>query len=272
MSSASSIFGDCRLCQNRNINLCSSHLIPAAISRWIRTSNRDSGSSKGPIHVTTDSIFQNDYKVADYLLCRDCEERFNNGGERWVLDNTYRGSERFQLRSALRSVMGDGRALVLSQTITVIPSQATRGIDLQRIIYFASSVFWRAGAHLWKQIDPSHQISLGPYEEHLRRFLLAEAPFPQNAALIISVVDSAKPVLAAVYPYSSRFQTARQHRFSIPGMAFWLHLGRLPAVLTQLCAANAGVLCLAKNLDENMAREFRAILRTNRLARHFKAG
>src|SRR3954462_9199520 len=107
MSSASSIIGDCRLCQKRSVNLCSSHLLPAAISRWIRISNWDSGSSKGPIHVTTDSIFQKDYKVADYLLCRDCEDRFNNGGERWALDNTYRGSGRFHLQSALRSLVNN---------------------------------------------------------------------------------------------------------------------------------------------------------------------
>jgi len=268
MSSAS-IIGDCRLCQKQNVNLCSSHLLPAAIARWIRISNRHSGSSKGPIHVTTDSIFQKDYKIADYLLCRNCEDRFNNGGELWVLDNTYRGSGRFQLQSALRSLVNDGRAIVLSQTVTIIPSRAAQDIELEKLIYFAISVFWRAGAHLWKQIDPN-QISLGPYEEHLRLFLLAEALFPKSAALVVNVTDSSKPFLAAAYPYSGRLEAVRQHRFSIPGIAFWLYLGRLPTAMTQLCAANVGVLCLAKNLDENMAREFQAVLLTNRQARHFK--
>jgi hypothetical protein len=97
-------------------------------------------------------------------------------------------------------------------------------IDLAQLSYFALSVFWRASACPWDALDHFAQIGLGPYQEKLRRFLLGEEGFPQHAVLIVSVSTNPTPQLGAGFPYSNRVNGVWQHRFSIPGTAFWLHL------------------------------------------------
>lgn len=271
MSSTSSVLGTCRLCRKEAVALCSSHLLPAAIPRWISMSNRATGTSKGAIYVTKKTVVQKDYRIADYLLCRNCEDRFNFGGEKWLLANTYRGSGKFPLQAALQAASRDGRPLIPLQQATIVPAAATPGIELPKLLYFAASVFWRAAAHSWNQIDRRIQIALGPYEERLRCFLLAEEPFPDNAALLINVGDEASPNMSAIYPYSDRVRGVWQHRFAIPGMAFWLHLGRIPNAMFSMCAARAGTLCLAKNLDDNLVLQGTRLFRVNPAARTFQA-
>ena len=39
-----------------------------------------------------------------YLLCGECEERFNSGGETWVLKNCWHSEVDFQLRSNLVAI------------------------------------------------------------------------------------------------------------------------------------------------------------------------
>ncbi|MGH9655612.1 MAG: hypothetical protein ACRD6B_19375 [Bryobacteraceae bacterium] len=157
------------------------------------------------------------------------------------------------------------------QRATIVPAAGTPGIELRKLIYFAASVFWRAAAHSWNQIDRRIQIALGPYEERLRRFLLGEEPFLDNAALLINVGDEARPNMSAIYPYSDRVQGVWQHRFAIPGMAFWLHLGRIPEALYTMCAVRASALCLAKNLDDNLLVQGTRLFRANPAARIFQA-
>lgn len=233
-------------------------------------SNRATGSSKGAIYITKKAVVQKDYRIADYLLCRDCEDRFNFGGEKWLLANTYRGRGEFPLQAALQVASRDGRPVIPLQQATIVPAEETPGIQLPKLIYFAASVFWRAAAHSWRQIDRRIQIALGPYEERLRRFLLAEEPFPDNAALLINVGDDNSPNMSAIYPYSDRVQGVWQHRFAVPGMAFWLHLGRVSDAMSAMCAARAGMLCLAKNLDDNLVLQGMRLFRVNRAARTFQ--
>ncbi len=38
-------------------------------------------------------------KATAYLLCGECEERFNSGGETWVLKNCWHSEVDFSLRS-----------------------------------------------------------------------------------------------------------------------------------------------------------------------------
>jgi hypothetical protein len=57
--------------------------------------------------------------------------------------------------------------------------------------------------------------------------------------------------MGAVYPYSGRIKGTWQHRFTMPGLAFWLHSGCLPAEFR-----------LAPNLDENLEREMAMLIRT----------
>ena len=270
MTSASSIKGICILCQKTDLALCCSHLLPAAIARWVTMSHQISAGSKAPIYFTQHTVVQKDVKIADFVLCRECEDRFNFGGEQWVLANAYRGGSRFKLRSALRAAVDEGRPNIPLEHARIVLAKDVRGIDMDKLVYFAASIFWRAAAHRWRQIDRHIQIEIGPYQEHLRRFLLGREIFPENAALVISVADDASPHMSAVYPYSGRAGGMRQHRFSMPGMTFWLHLGRIPESLTAICAAHSSTLCLVPNLNETVVHDFLKLRSANKKVREIR--
>lgn len=59
------------------------------------------------------------------------------------------------------------------------------GIDCQKLIYFAVSVFWRAGAHEWPWQGEYVYSEFGSYLEPMRLFLLDEESFPAGMALSV---------------------------------------------------------------------------------------
>jgi hypothetical protein len=144
----------------------------------------------------------------------------------------------------------------------MISAGAIATIDLSQLSYFALSVFWRASACPWDMLDHFAQINLGPYQEKLRRFLLGEEGFPEQAVLMVNVSTNPTPQLGAVFPYSNRANGVWQHRFSIPGMAFWLHLGTFRDKLPMFCAVREGMIFYANVLDANFEREMGSLIRT----------
>jgi hypothetical protein len=248
----STITGTCALCRSESIPLCYSDLLPKAISRWIRKSGQSADrSNPNPVIVTSKVAIQTNFRVAEYLLCPDCEERLNKHGETWVLANAFRGGVEFPLRQALR----DGTPAATLPSFKLFVADQLPSVDLDRIIHFALSVFWKASAANWSSLDHTSRLNLGPYAEHIRRFLLNEGPFPKKTALIVSVAGSDNPPLVSIFPYSGRSGSTRQHRFSIPGMTFWLHMGELPPSMSALCAATSRSICLVPDLDETFYRE-----------------
>ena len=252
---ASSRVGTCALCQKHG-GLCLSHLLPKALYRWIQRSTAGQKNANA-VHVTAKQATTKSFQIAEYLLCPECEERLRVGGEDWVLANGFRGTGSFPIHSVLAGATPFAK---LTQA-SIIDARAIAGIDLQQLAYFALSVFWRAGACQWNALDHYSQISLGPYQETLRQYLLGGS-FPYQAILIANVADNPSPQLGAVFPYSNRVNGVWQHRFSMPGMAFWLHHGRFKDQLPALCAVRSGVICHAAKLDDNYEREMGALIRS----------
>jgi hypothetical protein len=234
-----------------------SHLLPKAIYRWLQRSMAGQKNAN-PVHVTATQATTKSFQVAEYLLCPECEDRFRLQGEDWVLANGFRGGSSFPIHGALTNA----QPLATIIQARIIDTRSISVIDLDKLIYFAVSVFWRAGAREWNAVDHHTQLSLGPYQEMLRQYLLGQGPFPEQAALIVNVADNPSPHLGAVFPYSNRVNGVWQHRFSIPGMAFWLHLGRFRDQLPALCAVRSGVICHVPRLDDNYEREMGALIRT----------
>ena len=167
----------CKLCQKRK-RLQRSHLMPAALFKIMR----EPGTKvSNPIMITSETTVSTSKQLRTYLLCKECEHRFNVDGEGYVLTQVCNGI-RFPLLDRLNVAMPfqEMPGLALYSGIAV-------GIDTARLAYFALSVFWRASVHRWRA--PHGGLvwtGLGAYEEPVRRYLLGDAEFPADLIVIVT--------------------------------------------------------------------------------------
>ena len=168
--------GECRLCRNtRELQL--SHFIPAALYPKTRILF---GATPTAAIISPD-------EMAEYLLCRDCEERLNRNGESYALRLIAPKVLRYpfpllDLLKAARPVQNDPGPIDQY-------AAADLGIDTGKLAYFALSIAWRASVHAWQlpdgQVTEPHD--LGPYTDRIRLFLLEQAAFPLGVSVVVIV-------------------------------------------------------------------------------------
>ena len=179
---------------------------------------------------------QTDSQMKDYVLCPQCEERFNKNGEGWVMKYCSRNAEGFKLKElieATKPLAGKG--------LKVYSAALLPEIDLEQLAYFASSIIWRAAAHKWKlgkkRIEP---INLGPYREELRQYLMGETPFPKNAVLWVSVIPEEKLWSIFIPPYGEKVSQCMRYKFPFLGISFMLFLGKqIDSVFRDMCTVRS---------------------------------
>jgi hypothetical protein len=230
----------CLLCRNVKL-LAESHFLPKAHYKLIR----DAPNGKSAFVGSKESV-DTTRQVKKYLLCDECEDRFNARGENWVQANSLTVDGEFQIRDALRTANAHGWAEVNGRNgvehISIYSGIGTRGIEIDRLTYFAASVFWRAAVTDWNICGRTlHRLQLGPYQTPLRDFLMDEGPFPEDAALIIFVASEDQPLRAACFPIGFKPDGRYyKYNFHIPGIGFVMSLGkRIPQELRRMCAVHS---------------------------------
>jgi hypothetical protein len=152
MNKGSAIVGTCALCR-AVAPLCDSHLMPTAVFRLLR---RLAGTNRHPIVFGPGYAYQTSRQMKAHLLCRDCEARFDQRGEKWVMANCHRGANSFKLRTAITSRPPDELWKdIRVYSLTNNPILGQSAADM--LVYFALSVFWRAGVRrmaVWPADDP----------------------------------------------------------------------------------------------------------------------
>jgi len=224
--------GTCRLCKKER-ELQDSHFFPASIYKACR----DAENNKNPIAIADGGAAQTSAQMTEYLLCADCERRLNENGERWIHLNIAR-IDGFPLQKAVAKatpiLAGDEMAGYAGADIPEI--------DVEKLVYFGLSIFWRAAIHRWKTTDANKltkRIWLGPYEEPIRRFLLGEGAFPDHAVILVSIWPYTKPPAPIIFhtPVTENQGAFHSHLFCIPGLDFKLALGkRMPEKLRRICS------------------------------------
>jgi hypothetical protein len=231
----------CRLCLRQNVVLRDSHFLARAFYARIR---KATGSD--PVIVTPTRITQKSGQVKAFLLCPCCEDRFSKRGEKWTLDNYPQMDGSFPIQMALskatpiKELSGD----------KYYKGKSAQGVALNKLAYFAVSVFWRGGVHQWNLTDRTHQLSLGPYEDALRLYLLDQGPFPERAALHILVSPSQKHRDGILFPSTHREKPFHGHGFCIPGITFAISLGNISKSEKEECAIHSDVILVTKKADE----------------------
>ncbi len=125
-------------------------------------------------------------QVVEPLLCGECEQRFNRGGEndvlRWIAPKAKKDGS--PLAAALRDVPPDWTG----DDLVRYPGAAL-GISPEKLAYFALSLGWRGSVHGWSLPDGGRTtpLDLKEFAEPVRKFLLGDAPFPEHVYLSVTV-------------------------------------------------------------------------------------
>jgi hypothetical protein len=89
--------------------------------------------------MSPDLIIQGQKQIKDYVLFRNCEQRFTKMGEDYLMRIGFRMMELIRANPMRRT---EGEYTVYCA--------AHMGIDTDALAYFALSVIWRGGAHIWR--------------------------------------------------------------------------------------------------------------------------
>jgi hypothetical protein len=170
----------CKLCLEKK-DLQLSHLYPRALYSALR--NED-GGNPNPVLLTQDTEVQKSGQIKDYLLCSECEQYLNRHGENWVTRFAFNGRT-FRLRDILLN------ATPVEQTeddkLVPYAGAEIQHMNMDTLIFFGLSMFWRASVHTWTLLDTEIHLPLGPDEEPLRRWLLGQVCLPANMAMSVMV-------------------------------------------------------------------------------------
>jgi hypothetical protein len=153
--------GACGLCL-ATAPLQHSHLLPRAIYHDLRTPGL---ADPNPITLLGGKTNVSQAQITAQLLCSECEQRFSREGENYVLLTAFRRPGKFRLFEMLH------RATPLPQysSHTVYSGLSVPGLEIDRLVYFGASVFWRASAATFRNTGQGVAlVSLARYEEDFR--------------------------------------------------------------------------------------------------------
>jgi hypothetical protein len=223
--------GICKLCL-KEADLLDSHYLP---KRAYSMNMARSLKNPNPVTLAHGQAKQVSDQLRGHTFCAECEGRLSKNGEQWVLANIpkdYRST--FPLQEAIVPVS----PTYIAEKINVYAGRKIGVFDLDKLIYFGMSVFWRGAAREWKSstgaIAPA--VDLGEFFEPIRQYLLG-GPFPDDVFIVV-MIHNLKPVGNAVLPVlQATDQYGEFYWFYMNGLGFRLYLGEAtPIAIRSLCA------------------------------------
>ena len=177
--------------------------------------------------------------------------------------------EGFKIQEVLLSI----RPIEANDQLAYYRSAGVPGINMDALVYFALSMFWRASAHTWRNVSGIMEgIELGPYEESIRQFLLG-SEFPKDTVILVTVWPTREVLPAAYTPRRGRADGYHVFNFLIPGIEFKLLTGKqLPDVWRAACSyASADKLIFsAMSIISDTTTAFTNLLGTTRESRSLR--
>lgn len=222
--------GTCKLCL-KDKELQESHYIPAAL--YPRKVDLEYGGPGGEWIAVQEEI-------TAPLLCFECEQRFSAMGESEVLG---------QIASKIaKKAFPLHERLLSEQPREEYPDvRLYNGVDVKldtdKFAYFMLSLVWRGAVHSWQKQDGSftRQLQLGQFTEPIRQFLLGEAPFPSDTAVIVIVCTDTVSRRTWFLPTEFWELDCFNVRFHALGVHFRAIMGRnLPIFFRRACCRSAG--------------------------------
>jgi hypothetical protein len=222
--------GTCALC-GTNGTLLDSHFMPRSLYHELL---EPGFAIKQIVVLRGDKTNQSAQQFSMHLLCQACEIRFQKGGEDWTLGNRYRSDGSFPLRDLLLNAVPSETKPDGSR---VYEARAVAGLAVDQLIYFAASIFWRAGITDWRvKFADAPKIDLdAPLMAELGDFLLEKGPLPPRVSVFIAVDETSAPWRAMWSPKKQNERPQLRYSFYIPGIIMELGVDlpvdlRIPSV------------------------------------------
>jgi hypothetical protein len=255
--------GTCKLCLNE-ADLQQSHYLGRALYRL------SSDEGELPIVMSPDLVIQDQKQIKDYVLCWNCEQRFTQMGEDYVMRMVNRKGG-FKLMELIRA-----NPIRRTEGEYTVYRAADMGVDTDALAYFALSVIWR-GAHIWRTFEgrATGGLQLGHHEERLRRYLLGTDPYPQGVVVKISVACDYASQNVTKFPWPNPDQQdATAFTFMARGIWFDVIVGdSLPAYMYQnCCVSSPEKLIFVGDFDRFVAYEIAQSKQTARIDAKLQAG
>jgi hypothetical protein len=208
------VLGKCALCLLQK-DLQASHLMPRSLYKKTRSSGP---GNQDPIIVKSSGLRRTSHQVKNYVLCRDCEHRFNINGEGYVMTLVTDRNGTFPLLDMLNA----STATVKKAEFATYSAGVTPQIDRVKLAFFAISVIWRASIHTWHLQDgETVKLDLGRrYNEEIRQYLMGAIPVPKNAALSVVACTDRDNQNMFFMPSENRAVKDRSVGFMARGIVF----------------------------------------------------
>ena len=222
--------GVCPLCQLEK-DLVDSHFLPAASYRPLHADGLDINE---PMMMTAKRVIQSSRHITAHAFCSDCEDRFNRGGETWVLDKLATLTA-FPLRDMVLA----SPPMYDEPDFKVFSCDTIQGFQTEKVVHLAMGIFWKAAARTWNIIDgPAPRVEPGPYQEPIRQFVYGTGPFPKDVCLVTYLDSSAPPLIAMTPPRRFKRDDFHLFAFYMNGMQCCLCVGKqAPIEFRQACMA-----------------------------------
>ena len=203
--------------------------------RCSSTSSCTKAPNPNPMIVTSEWIGQSSEQISDYVFCGNCEQIFNESGERWVIAHLAR-----EQGSPLYETLEKHKPFFQDKDFSTYAGTDIAAIDVNKIVHFALGLFWRASVHSWRTKGRRIRIDLGRYGEPIRQFILGIGPFPARVFLSVCVVPPRVPLLSAVAPFQTPERQFHMFSFYVPGVEFVLNVGKqVPDFIRAGCFATS---------------------------------
>ena len=213
--------GVCKYCLEEK-ELAQGHLIPAGVLKLCK--------QNGEVLSLSSAVVQYTGRERQHpLLCKACEASLSRYGEEWVIPRIARpvSFPIFELLNKEALAYQDG-------VIKIYAAARIPELDVEKMTHFALGIFWKASTHSWRGKTAENLIELGPYREELRAFLRRERGFPRYVCLIVSVQPP--PALSfTCEPYRARKFRVANYGFYVPGVTFWLFVGKQLGSIKKNC-------------------------------------
>ncbi len=190
------VHGVCKLCLRDDLDLLDSHYLP---KRVYSMNMAKTLKNPNPVTLAHGQAKQISDQLRGHTFCAECENRLSKNGEQWVLAHMPKDyKEPFPLQDALIPA----KPAIIGDNINIYEGRKLAAFDMDQLIYFGMSVFWRGACREWKSskgaVAPS--VDLGEHYEPIRKFLLG-GPFPQNVHIVV-LIHNLKPVANAAYLFN----------------------------------------------------------------------